>query len=61
MEPNVFWHIHKSMPLVPIHSRINPVHIIPSNFLRLNIVFSSQLHQYLPSGVIRLASNALFV
>ena len=28
--------------------------------LRLNIVFSSQLHQFLPSGVIPLASNVPF-
>ena len=34
MEPHVLWHIHKSMPLVPIHSRINPVHNIPSYFFK---------------------------
>jgi len=60
MEPDILWHIPNSVPLVPIHSQIHPVHNVPSYFLRLNIIFSSHLHQFLPSVVIPLASNVPF-
>jgi len=34
MEPDVLWHIHKSMPLIPIHSQNNPVHNLTSHFFQ---------------------------
>ena len=43
MEPHVLWHIHKSMPLVPIHTQIDPVHNIPSSF------FKTEYNIFLPT------------
>ena len=60
MEPDILWYIPKSVPLVPIHSQIHPIHNVSSYFLRLNIKFSSHLHQFLLSVVIPLASNVPF-
>jgi hypothetical protein len=34
MEPDVLWHIYKSIPLVPIHSQIDPVHNFSSHFFK---------------------------
>ena len=60
MEADGSWHIHKSVPLVPIQSWINPVHTIPSYFFKSEYNFFSHLHQFLLSGFIRLASNVPF-
>jgi hypothetical protein len=47
--PNILWnpkvqqHVHKSPPLVPILSQINPLHTIPS-YLRSILISSTHLH-----------------
>jgi hypothetical protein len=54
--PNTLWnlkvhyHAHKSPPLAPILSQINPVHTIPS-YLRPALILSTDLHLGLPSGL----------
>jgi hypothetical protein len=39
--PEVQYHVHKSPPLVPILSHINPIHTIPS-YLRSILILSTQ-------------------
>jgi uncharacterized metal-binding protein len=39
--PNVHYHIHKSLPLVPILGPINQVHIHISYFLKSILILSS--------------------
>ena len=60
MEPDGLWHVHKSVPLVPVRSQINPVHTIPSYLFKIEYII------FLPSAPVSsmwchsLASNVLF-
>jgi hypothetical protein len=47
--PKVHYRIHKSPPLVPILSQIDPVHIIAS-YLRSILILSTHVRLGLPSG-----------
>jgi hypothetical protein len=59
--PKVLYHIHKSPPLVPILSQINPVHTTPS-YLRSILLSHIHLRLGLPTGLFLSAfsSNALY-
>jgi hypothetical protein len=48
--PKVHYRVHKSPPLVPILSHIDPVHTIPS-YLRSILVLFTHLRLGLPSGL----------
>lgn len=48
MEPECSWHVHESVPL--------STHFLPIS-LRMNIIISSHLHQFLPIDVMPLESN----
>ena len=48
---NVHYHIHKCPPLVPILSKLDPVHIPTSYFLKIHLNMSSHLRLGLPSGL----------
>jgi hypothetical protein len=48
--PRVHYRVHKSPPLVPILSQINPVHTNPS-YLRFTILLPTHLRLVLPSGL----------
>jgi hypothetical protein len=49
-KPKVQYRVHKSPPLVPILSHINPIHSIPS-YLRSVLKLSTHLRLGLPSGL----------
>jgi hypothetical protein len=48
--PKVHYRVHKSPPLVPILSQIDPVDTIPS-YLRSTLILSTDLRLGLPSGL----------
>jgi hypothetical protein len=48
--PKVHYRVHKSLPLIPILSQINPVHTIPS-YLRPTSILFTHLCLGLPSGL----------
>jgi hypothetical protein len=49
--PKVQYRVHKSPPLVPILSHINPVHSIPSYLSKILLILSTHLRLCLPSGL----------
>jgi hypothetical protein len=50
LNPKINYRVHKSPPLVPILSHINPIHTIPSYLS--NLILSTHLRQGLPSGLL---------
>jgi hypothetical protein len=50
IEPEGHYHVHKSPPLDPIISKINPFHTTPSS-LRSILILSTHLHLGLPSDL----------
>jgi hypothetical protein len=49
--PKVHYHVHKSPPLVPILSQIDPIHTIPSYLCKSIVTLSTHLRLTLPSGL----------
>jgi hypothetical protein len=51
LTPKVHFRVHKSPPLVPILSQMNPVHTTSSYLSKFHFNLSSYLHLRLPSGL----------
>jgi hypothetical protein len=53
MDKKVHYRVHKSPPMVPILSQIDPVHTIPSHSISLRpvLILSIQIRLGLPSGL----------
>jgi hypothetical protein len=51
-DPQVYYHVHKSQPLVPILNQMHPVHNFHPISLRFILILSSYLRLYLPSGLV---------
>jgi hypothetical protein len=50
-KPKVHYRVHKSHPLVPILSYIDPVHNTPSHLTSIYLILSAQLRIGLPNGL----------
>jgi len=49
--PEVHYRVHKSPPLVPVLSKMNPVHNFLSYFSKINLIFTLHLCLGLPTGL----------
>ncbi|PNF28001.1 hypothetical protein B7P43_G13856 [Cryptotermes secundus] len=50
--PKVHYRVHKSPPLLPILSHINPIHTIPSYLYKIILILSTHLRLGLPCGLL---------
>jgi len=63
MEPKVHYRVHKSWPLVPVLSQVNPVHILIPYFLQIhfNIILVSTLRSPKWYITFRFSTKILYV